>query len=76
MPRFHASIADVLDGSSFEIWVVSPNRILIVPQAKSSVAAFIRLISHIFSEFGEGDIAEYGHKQGQVGPKETTNARD
>lgn len=74
MASFHASIADVLDGSSFEIWVVSPNRVLIVPQAKSSVAAFMRLISHIFSEFGEGNIAEYGHKQGRVGSRETIDA--
>lgn len=59
MPYFHASIADVLDGSSFDIWVASPSRILIVPQAKASATAFVRLISHIFSEFGEGDVAEY-----------------
>ncbi len=59
MACFHASIADVLDGSSFEIWVVNPDRILIVPGPKASVAGFIRLISHIFSEFGEGNVAEY-----------------
>lgn len=74
MASFHASIADVLDGSSFDIWVASSNRILIVPGPKASVAAFIRLISHIFSEFREGTIAEYGHKQGRVEPKETADA--
>ena len=69
MPHFHASIADVLDGSSFDIRVVSPSRMLIVPGPKASVAAFMRLISHIFSEFGEGDIAEYRYKE-----REATNA--
>jgi hypothetical protein len=58
-PYFHASVADVADGSSFEIWVLSPNRILIVPQGRSSAPALERLISHIFADFREGDIAEY-----------------
>lgn len=58
-PYFHASLADVSDGSSFEIWVLSTNRILIVPQGRSSAPALERLVSHIFSDFREGEVAEY-----------------
>jgi hypothetical protein len=58
-PYYHASIADFLDGSSFDIWVLSANRVVIVPQAKSSTQGFERLISHIFSNFGEGTVNEY-----------------
>ncbi|MBE0410773.1 MAG: hypothetical protein IBX69_13700 [Anaerolineales bacterium] len=58
-PYYHASVADFLDGSSFELWVLSQNKILIIPQAKSSELAFERLVSHIFSEFREGVIREY-----------------
>jgi len=58
-PYFHASVADVSDGSSFEIWVLSPNRILVVPQGRSSPPALERLVSHIFSDFREGEVAEY-----------------
>lgn len=58
-PYFHASVADFLDGSSFEVWVLSPRRILVVPQAKASAPALERLISHISMEFREGDVGEY-----------------
>lgn len=58
-PYFHASVADFLDGSSFEVWVLSPRRILVVPQAKASAPALERLISHISIEFREGHVGEY-----------------
>jgi hypothetical protein len=58
-PYYHASIADFLDGSSFEIWIVSPSRAIIVPQARSSTQAFERLITHILYEFKEGKVNEY-----------------
>jgi hypothetical protein len=58
-PYYHASVADFLDGSSFELWVLSSSRVMILPQAKSSEEAFQRLIGHIFFEFREGVIGEY-----------------
>lgn len=58
-PYYHASIADFLDGSSFELWVLSQNKIVIVPQAKSSAHAFERLISYVFTEFNEGIVNVY-----------------
>jgi hypothetical protein len=58
-PYYHASVADFLDGSSFEVWIASPSRTIIVPQARSSVQAFERLITHILYEFKEGKVNEY-----------------
>jgi len=58
-PYFHANIADQKDGSSFEIWILSQKRILISPQAKTSVQALSRAISFIFDKFKEGIINEY-----------------
>ena len=58
-PYYHASIADFLDGSSFELWVLSQNKIVIIPQAKSSAQAFERLISYVFTEFNEGTVNVY-----------------
>lgn len=58
-PYYHASVADFLDGSSFDVWVLSQRRIVIIPQAQSNAQAFERLISHIFSKFGEGTVNEF-----------------
>jgi len=58
-PYYHSSVADFVDGSSFDIWILSLNKILIIPQAKSSVQAFERLVGHISSKFYEGDVDEY-----------------
>jgi hypothetical protein len=58
-PYYHASIADILDGSSFDMWVLSQNKIVVIPQAKSSAQAFERLISFAFSEFNEGTVNVY-----------------
>ena len=58
-PYYHASIADFSDGSSFDVWILSPRRILIAPQAKSTPQAFERLTSYIFYEFREGEVKEY-----------------
>ncbi len=58
-PYYHASIADFLDGSSFEIWILSPTRVLILPQSRASQQAFERIVTHIFTHFREGSVSEY-----------------
>lgn len=58
-PYYHASIADFEDGSSFEVWILSPRRVLIAPQAKCTEKALERVISHIFTQFNEGDLGEF-----------------
>lgn len=53
------SLVDHMDGSTFEIWVVSPDVITIVPQLRATQASLFRLIDHIFERFQEGDVLEY-----------------
>ncbi|TKJ30855.1 hypothetical protein CEE39_07800 [bacterium (candidate division B38) B3_B38] len=56
-PYIHLSLSDHRDGSSYDLWVVSPKRILIIPQIKSSEGSLSRLIQHIFEEFREGSVS-------------------
>lgn len=58
-PYVHLSIFDYFDGSSFDIWVLSREKIIIVPQLKASFQSIKRLINHIFDNYDEGDIKDY-----------------
>ena len=60
-PYLHVSLADFVDGSSFEIWVLSPRRIILVPQVKATVPSFEKLVTHIFEKFKEGEVREYAN---------------
>jgi len=57
-PYLHASVVDHLDGSSFQIWVLNPTRIRIVPGARATTASLERLSSHIMDHFREGELRE------------------
>jgi len=58
-PYYHSSIADLRDGSSIDVWVLNPTRVLLVPQARSTPQAFNRLIHYVFSKFQEGVVREH-----------------
>lgn len=58
-PYYHSSIADFLDGSSFDIWITSLRKIIIIPQLKATVQAFERLTTFVFSNFGEGIVDDF-----------------
>lgn len=58
-PYVNMSVVDLEDGSAFKIWIMSPDEITIVPQARATQASLSRLIGHIFERFQEGDIREY-----------------
>ena len=58
-PYVNISLVDHIDGSAFKIWVMSPDKITIVPQIRASQASLSRVIDHIFEKFGEGEILEY-----------------
>lgn len=62
-PYIHLSLVDYLDGSSFEIWVLSANEITLVPQLRASEASISRLVNHIFERFREGIVKEYEENQ-------------
>jgi len=58
-PYIHISLLDYLDGSSYDLWVVSNNRLIIYPQISASTASMNRILNHIFERIKEGDIEEY-----------------
>ncbi len=62
-PYAHLKITDIYDGSSFDIWAISPARIALMPGLKASEAAFERLIHYIFDKFREGQIANYDFEE-------------
>jgi hypothetical protein len=57
-PYLHSSIIDYLDGSSYDIWVLSNNRITIVPQLRATYASLNRLTENISEHFEEGLIKD------------------
>ena len=57
-PYIHMSVADYTDGSSYDLWVVNPKRIVIVPQIRATEGSLSRLTNHIFEQFKEGEIIE------------------
>lgn len=57
-PYLHLSITDYYDGSNFEVWVLNPKQIFIVPQLKGSVYAIKRLVNHIFDTYAEGEVVD------------------
>ncbi len=58
-PYLHVSILDYLEDTSCELYVLSPSRISIVPQTRTSPTSLARLCAHIAKEFGEGRVVDY-----------------
>lgn len=58
-PYVHMSLVDYLDGSSFDIWVLSTQQILIAPQMRATHTSIARLTNHIFERFGEGSVEDH-----------------
>ena len=58
-PYVHMSLVDYMDGSSFDIWVLSARQIIIVPQMRATHTSIARLTNHIFERFGEGSVADH-----------------
>lgn len=58
-PYVHVSLVDYMDGSSFDVWILSTRQILIVPQMRATHTSIARLANHIFERFGEGSVADH-----------------
>jgi len=58
-PYVSLSVVDYFDGSTFDLWVLNPREVIIVPQLKSSIAGIRRLISCIFDNYAEGAIRDF-----------------
>lgn len=57
----HLSLVDYTDGSSYDIWVVTGDRLAIIPQIRASGASLGRLVNHIMEHMGEGLVERYEH---------------
>ena len=55
-PYLHMSIVDYVDGSSYDLWVVSADKLIIVPQIRATFNSLSRLCEHILKRFLEGEI--------------------
>ncbi len=58
-PYVHLSLVDNIDYSSADVWVLSQNEILVMPQMRASHAALKRIVNHIFEDYREGSISEF-----------------
>lgn len=59
-PYAHLKVTDLFDGSSFEIWAISPDRLSLVPGLTATEAAFERIVHYIFDDFRQGELREHG----------------
>jgi len=58
-PYIHVSMLDYLDGSSYDIWVVSDDKMIIIPQYSATSASMGRLVNHVFQRIQEGKVEQY-----------------
>jgi hypothetical protein len=58
-PYLQLSVIDYLDGSTFDLWVLNPRELIIVPQLKGTVSSIRRLVSHVFDNYAEGYIEDF-----------------
>jgi hypothetical protein len=65
-PYIHVSLIDFFDGSSFDIFATTPNRVTVIPQVDASAFSLNRLCNHIFENFREGIITKPERKTWQL----------
>jgi hypothetical protein len=58
-PYMHLSLLDYLDGSSYDVWVISSNRMMIIPEIEASTASLSRLVNHVYERIHEGQVEVY-----------------
>jgi hypothetical protein len=58
-PYLQLSLIDYRDGSTFDLWVLNPRELIIVPQLKGTVSAIRRLVSHVFDNYAEGQVEDF-----------------
>lgn len=57
-PYLHARLVDFKDGSSFELLLVSPTKMLLVPQLRATEGAVTRLCRYIYEHVGEAEFLD------------------
>ena len=62
-PYVSLSIVDYYDGSTFDLWVLNPRELVIVPQMKSTILSIKRLINSVFDNYAEGTIRDFNYQR-------------
>jgi len=62
-PYIQISLLDYLDGSSYDLWVVSQDRLVIYPQSSASTASMSRVVNHVFERIKEGVVENFAEIQ-------------
>ena len=68
-PYMHLSMLDYLDGSSYDIWVISSDRMLIIPEFRASPASMYRLVNHVYERIHEGRVEPYAEAASAAQPQ-------
>lgn len=58
-PYYHMSVSDEGDGSAFDLWILNPQRLLVIPRLRASEAAINRLVNYIVENFRDGLVTAY-----------------
>lgn len=58
-PYIHLGLIDYFDGSSFDMWILDDNMLVVVPQMKGTIQSIKRVVNHIFDTYAEGEIEDY-----------------
>lgn len=58
-PYFHASLLDHRDGSSYEVWVLSQSRLVLMPKTRATAASLGQLADFICDNFIEGQVRNF-----------------
>ncbi len=69
-PYAHVRLTDLFEGSSFDIWAITPQRVALIPGLKASEAAFERIVHYIFDAFREGSGALFADARSVEFPRQ------
>lgn len=58
-PYLHVSFVDFQDGSTYDIFAVSPKLVYIIPSFRASVDSLSRITSHMFESISEGTLKDW-----------------
>lgn len=58
-PYIHLAVVDYNDASTYDLWVLDDNKLLITPQLHCSINSLKRLVTHIYDTYAEGELKDY-----------------
>lgn len=65
-PYLHLGFFDFFDASEFDVFIDSPNSVMLVPQFRASVPSLFRFCQKVFEHFEEGTIEQIDEPVGAL----------